>query len=128
MLVGFRRAVYDLLREKTSIPVFRYLPDDVAHLPCHVVGRVGLRPAGTPAVGVLELTVNLVGRRISDDDAQAELDALADELIAALGGTRQVVVDGGALWATGVDPGTVVVAGQEFPAYLATVNTETLTC
>lgn len=128
MIVGFRRVVYDLLREKTSIPVYRYLPDDVAHLPCHVVGRPALREGLTPAVGTLELTVNLVGRRLNDDDAQAELDALADELVAALGGTRNVQVDGSYLRATSVDPATVTVAGQEYPCYLLTVNTETVTC
>ena len=128
MIVGFRRVVYDLLRDKTSIPVYRYLPDDVAHLPCHVVGRPALRPGSQPAVGTLELSITLCGRRVSDDDSQAELDALADELVAAVGGTRSVLLDGQHIVSIGVEPVTVFVAGTEIPAYQATVTTETLTC
>jgi hypothetical protein len=127
MIVEFRRAVYDALGA-TSVPVYQWLPDDPAQLPCSVVGRPAVRESMTPAVATLELSVNLLGRRIADADAQAELDALADELLKALGGTRNRDVNGLHLRCTGLDPGTVLVAGQEIPAYLATVNTEAITC
>jgi hypothetical protein len=127
MIVEFRRAVSDALGA-TSIPVYGYLPDDVAHLPCHVVGRPLLRESGSAAVLTLELGVTLLGRRISDRDAQEELDALADELVKALGGTRSRDVNGLHLRMTALDPGTATVAGVDIPAYVATVDTETLTC
>jgi hypothetical protein len=127
VIVEFRRAVFDALGS-TSVPVYGFLPDDVAHLPCHVVGRPLLRESGTAAVLTLELGVTLLGRRISDQDAQAELDALADELVKALGGTRSREVNGMHLRMTALDPGTATVAGVDIPAYVATVDTETLTC
>ena len=128
MIGEFRRAVYDALGS-TSLPVYQWLPDDVAHLPCHVVGRPALRESGISAgLATLELGVTLLGRRISDDDSQAELDALADELVKVLGGTRNREVSGVHLRCVALDPGTANVAGQDIPAYVATVNTETLTC
>jgi len=127
VIVEFRRAVFDALGA-TSIPVYGYLPDDVAHLPCHVVGRPLLRESGSAAVLTLELGVTLLGRRISDQDAQAELDALGDELVKALGGTRSRDVNRIHLRMTALDPGTATVAGVDIPAYVATVDTETLTC
>jgi hypothetical protein len=32
-----RRKVGDLLRAEGTLPVYGYLPEDVAHLPCYVV-------------------------------------------------------------------------------------------
>ena len=127
MIVEFRRAVLDALGA-TSVPVYGYLPDDVAHLPCHVVGRPAIRESGRPALLTLELGVTLLGRRVSDRDAQEELDALADELVKALGGTRSRELDGLHLRMTALDPGTATVAGVDIPAYVATVDTEALTC
>jgi hypothetical protein len=127
VIVEFRRAVFDALGS-TSVPVYGFLPDDVAHLPCHVVGRPLLRESGTAAVLTLELGVTLLGRRVSDQDAQEQLDALADELVKALGGTRSREVNGLHLRMTALDPGTATVAGVDIPAYVATVDTETLTC
>jgi len=127
VIVEFRRAVLDALGA-TSVPVYGYLPDDVAHLPCHVVGRPAIRESGRPALLTLELGVTLLGRRVSDRDAQEELDALADELVKALGGTRSRELDGLHLRMTALDPGTATVAGVDIPAYVATVDTEALTC
>jgi hypothetical protein len=128
VIVEFRRAVYDALGS-SSIPVYLWPPDDVAHLPCHVVGRPAVRESGLSAgLATLELGVTLLGRRIGDDDAQAELDALADELMKVLGGTRNREINGLHLRCVAMDPGTVTVAALEIPAYVATVNSETLTC
>ena len=127
MIVEFRRAVFDALGS-TSIPVHEWLPDDVAHLPCHVVGRPAVRESGTPGVMTLELAVTLLGRRVSDEDAQAQLDALADELLKVLGGTKVRRVNDIYLRDVTLDPATVTVAGSEIPAYIATVNTEAMTC
>ena len=82
----------------------------------------------TPGVATLELPVTLLGRRIADEDAQAQLDAFGDELLKVLGGSKNRQVNGLFLRCTSLDPGTVFVAGTEIPAYVATVDTEDLTC
>ena len=64
----------------------------------------------------------------ADEDAQAQLDALGDELLKVLGGSKNRQVNGLFLRCTSLDAGTVFVAGTEYPAYLATVDTEDLTC
>jgi hypothetical protein len=127
MLTEFRRAVFDALGS-ASVPVYGWLPDDPAHLPCLVVGRPAVRESGTPGVSTLELGVTLLGRRVVDDDAQEQLDALGDELLKVLGGTKNRKVDGRYLRCTTLDPATATVAGVEIPAYVATVDTEDLTC
>jgi hypothetical protein len=76
----------------------------------------------------VEMEVTLLGRRISDEDSQSELDALADQLFSVLGGTRNVRVDDAFYRCTLFLPGTVLVAGLEYPAYIATVTTDTVTC
>lgn len=127
MIVEFRNAVHEALGS-TSVPVYLYAPDDVAHLPCHVVGRPSARESGRPGILTLELSVTLLGRRISDDDAQAELDALADELLKVLGGSRATHIGGRYLRCVTVDPATTNVAGLDIPAYVATVDTEAVSC
>ena len=123
-----RRMVATLLSETCTPPVYSYLPDDVAHLPCLVVGRPSMRETGTPIVMRQTLDVTLLGRRISDEDSQAELDAYADELFDALGATRGVKVDTSMLTCRTFVPGTVLVASSEYPAYLATVTIDITSC
>ena len=45
-----------------------------------------------------------------------------------LGGSKNRQVNGLYLRCASLDPGTVFVAGVEIPAYVATVDTEDLTC
>ena len=127
-ITPFRRMVTTLVRERTGLETYGYLPDDVAHLPCHVVGRPTMREFNTKGVMTLTLDVTLLGRRISDEDSQMELDVLADQLFVVLGGTRSVKVDDSHLRCTLVLPGTVLVAGQEHPAYIASVSQEAMSC
>ena len=127
MIAEFRRSTIDALGSNVGTGV-GYLPDDVAHLPCHVVGRPSIRESRTPGVMTITLDVTLLGRRISDEDAQQELDALADELFIVLGGTKNRKVSGHQLRAVTVNPGTVIVAGLECPAYIATVSGEIVSC
>jgi hypothetical protein len=127
VIAPFRAQVTELVAG-TGVPTYGWLPDDVAHLPVCVVGRPSLREADTAGMMTMTLDVTLLGRRIADEDAQAELDAQADQLFAVLGGTRNVRTDFGFLRCVGLLPGTVFVAGLECPAYIASVSTETLTC
>lgn len=128
-LVGpYRQLVTDLLAERCTPAVYGYLPDDVAHLPCLVVGRVSMREANVPAVMRMSLDVTLLGRRVADEDAQRELDVYLDELFAILGGTRGVKVNDNHIACRGVVPAQVAVAGDTFPAYIATVTMDALSC
>ena len=127
-IVPFRRVVAALVRERTGLATYSYLPDDVAHLPCHVIGRPSMREFDTKGVMTMTLDVTLLGRRISDEDSQMELDVLADQLFVALGGTRNVKVDQGHLRCGLMLPGTVLVAGVEYPAYIASVSQEAMSC
>ena len=124
----FRSTVTEMLKTRCSVPVYGWLPDDVAHVPVLVVGRPSIRESRTPGISTLTLTVNLLGRRISDEDSQAELDALADQLFIVLGGTKNVKRNDLTMRCTQFLPGTVIVAGQEMPAYLADVAIEAVSC
>lgn len=130
-ITDLRRDVRDLLRTGCSVPVYGYLPDDVAHVPCIAVGRPSARDSGTPAVMTMTLEATLLGRRISDEDAQAELDALADELFDVAGCTRGVKIgttDPRMVSCHGFRPGAVSVAGLDYPAYLFTLTVDVYTC
>lgn len=128
-ITDLRRALTGLLREECSIPVYGWLPDDVAHLPVLVVGRPSLRESILPTVMRQECDITLLGRRINNEDAQAQLDALADETLNALGGTAGTKILESHLVALTVEvPATVLVAGNEYPAYLFTVAYDVSTC
>ena len=127
-LAPFRASVLSFMAERASVSVFGYVPNDVSVLPCFVVGRPSARESGQAAVMTVTLDVSVLGRHIVYDDAQAELDVLADELWDLLGGTRSVVVDGGHWKCTGISPRTVTVAGNETPAYVAGISMDVLSC
>src|SRR5438552_13568580 len=100
-----------------SAPTYGHLPDDVAHVPCLVVGRPTIGESGIPAVMTMRLEVLVLGRRLNDNDAQAELDAIADETFDVLGATRGTKLGDRLLSCTEVRPLSVLVAGLEYPAY-----------
>ena len=127
VIAPFRRAVTALVAT-TKVPTYGWLPDSPAELPCQVVGRPSLRESGTAGVMTATLDVTLLGRRISDEDSQMELDTLADQLFLALGGTKNMRVGELIVRCTLFLPGTVPVAELTYPAYIASVSTETLTC
>ena len=124
-----RRAVAKLLEVEGSVPVYAYLPDDPAHVPCYVVGRPSINESDLAAVMTVTLDVMVLGRRLADEDAQAELDTLGDEAFDIVGGTRGVkVLDAQLLRCTNVRPLAVFVAGTEMPAYALTVAIDIITC
>lgn len=128
-ITTLRRLVRDLFRSEGSLPVYGFLPDDVAHLPCYVVGRPNIVESGTSAVMTVVMDVLVLGRRVADEDAQAELDGYGDEAFNILGGTRGTkIADGQLLACRRVTPATVNVAGLEIACYSLSVDTDILTC
>ena len=111
---------------KAARPSTSGLSPTMAHIPVLVVGRPSARE-GRCHVMTSRWTSPCWGAGW-DDDAQAELDAYADELWTVLGGTRGVKVGDTHLACRGVVPATVAVAGLEYPAYLHTVTTDALSC
>jgi hypothetical protein len=112
-------------------PVHRYLPDDVAELPCIAVPRPRLTP-GDKAMITAAVVVLVVGRRLNDDDSQAELDDVADLVIERFGGiTRSIATEHPLvrrLVCDDVTPNTTVVAGLDYPAYALTITAHMTSC
>jgi hypothetical protein len=87
-----------------------------------------MRETGTAIVMRESLDVTLLGRRISDEDSQAELDALGDELSTPSGPPAASRSTTSLLTCRTFVPGTVVVGSSEYPAYLATVTIDIMSC
>lgn len=134
MITELRGAVAQLLTG-VSWPVHRWLPDDVAELPCIGVTRPSLSPddAAPGAIITGAVPVMVVGSRLNDTSAQADLDTTTDEIIQRFGGLAKVIrIEDPLINSVRLDavtPTTVTVAGQEYPAYdLTVVATLTGTC
>jgi hypothetical protein len=97
-----------------ELPVVAFLPDDIAELPVVVIGRTGMI-ASEGVMATFTVWVDLVGRRLADEDAQVELDTLGDGLLAALS------VLPANMHLLGIDPQIVTIAGLEYPVHRATV-------
>ena len=92
MLTAMRTAVTDLL-ESQDLPfdIYGFVPGDVATYPCIVVGRPDA-PESVEARSVFDITVDVyVCGRAQSDDAQDELDKVADQVWQIFGGTRNAV-------------------------------------
>jgi hypothetical protein len=107
-------------------PVHEYLPDDVGGLPCIGVPGVDLLPNQTTSALVDgTVTVLVVGSRITTDEAAAELDAVADVVVARFGNVaRPVRFEDPAVSSITVEQAartTVTIGGAEYPAYAITL-------
>lgn len=102
------------------VPVSDYLADDVAELPCVVVGRPLMEPAGPESIGDLLATVPLVvvGRPINNEDAQQELVSVTDQVL-----DRLIEV-----MSFDVTPEVVAIADRNYPAYLIHVSVPLKLC
>lgn len=112
-----------------TFPVLKWLPEDVEELPCAVVGR----PAYTvsPEINTAYLVstvVTVVGRRLTGDDAQQELDLAYWEVMNALNlfkgfldGTQRYQVSDAV-------PELVAIASEEYPCYRIAVDTQFVDC
>lgn len=129
MIAEFRASVAEHLEATTSLPTHYEIPDDVAALPCIVVGRVGIGPGAAAAVLDLDLDVFVLGRAQTAGGRDEELDLAADEVLTALGGSRTVnTADGTNLMVVSMAGRTAEAAGKSYPAYVLTVETSAITC
>lgn len=124
MLADSRSRLFDLIEGQDLLPTRKYVPDDVAELPCIVVGPPSLGPGEAAVVMDVSIDVYVIGRRLSDDDSQEELDRYADHVITILGGTRGR--DSFAVESS--RPQLVTVSGTDYPAHAVTVTTAVVTC
>jgi len=112
-----------------DVPLWAIIPDDVAELPCIVVGRPGGRPGRERVVIDLTLQVFVLGRRQQAGGNEDELIALVDRVFVALGGTRGTKSPGGEVIAVArVDARTLSVAGIDVPAYSVEAEASAATC
>lgn len=128
MIVEFRASVHALLDRDHHLPVSLYAPDDVTLLPCLVVGAPTVRESRTPGVSTLSLPVYVLGRRLGDDDSQAELDTEADLALSVLGGSKSRQSGSATLRCVSATPGVTTVAGADVPTYVLAVEAEYATC
>ena len=128
-MIADTRAELAAYLEAAAVPgvaqVWTYIPDDVAALPAVVVDMVDADPAPELGAAGFDVACSLfvIGRRIGDADASAELDDTADAVLAALfarSSPHRV---------TGWRGRPLQVAGVDVPAYvISTERTALTTC
>lgn len=130
MLVEFRAAVVEVLKDKLDTPLWETIPDDVAELPCIVVAMPGAVQTSTAVVFDTSVDVVVIGRRQQAGESESELVALTDDVWLTLGATRGTRDAAGAysLGVVRLDPRVVTVAGQQCSAYVITVESSIATC
>ena len=131
LLAEFRQQVVDLINSKlpTPVAVWDRLPDDVAELPCVVVGLPGATDTSVAVVYDLSLDVFAIGRRQGAGDSEGELVALADDLWTLLGGTRGIqTTTADVIDVTRIDPRVITIAGLDCSTYVITARLSAATC
>jgi hypothetical protein len=118
MFVEERRLLFELIDGQKWLPCHHFLPDDVAELPCVVVGPPSAEPGDVRTSWDIDTDVFVLGRRYGDEDSQHELDQYARELANILFGANLNVQS--------IQPRLVTVAGQDIPGYVATVRQATI--
>jgi len=129
MIVEFRNACRTLLEDQSDLPVYDYVPEDVAHLPCIVVGRPEVTENNRQAaVFDLDLDLWVIGNRNTAGDTALQLDEATDSIVALFGGTRSTSAAGVSLQVASVSARTVEIAATTYPCYTVNVETSTYTC
>jgi hypothetical protein len=101
----------------TAVPAYGTPPDDVAHLPCAVVGPPTMtRTTSMAGMWSLEYPVIVVGRAYDFDEVHTELDDVAWAVIEDLERAQALGIS-----VDSVEPGTVIVGGHEQPSHTLTV-------
>lgn len=129
MIIAVRQVVYDRILPWSTIPVSLRLPQDVNEgPPAYVVGRPQVTEGTQRSLMSFEVPVYVLGRTSTarDDDAQAELDAAADALLAQLWKPPQE--PGMSLRLSRVTPTVTAVGSVDYPSYTATLLATTAPC
>lgn len=127
-LSTFRAAVVDVVTAHVpALPLHASLPDDVAEVPCAVVGLPSWQP-GDPSVTEIELDLWLVGRRQGAGDPEPELIGWAEQLIDAFGGTRNVASAGVLVHMVDGASRIIDIAGHRTLAYQMTITASAVEC
>lgn len=124
-LADIRQALADVIELVTS-RVYPYVPDDVAEIPCVVVGPLSLTRNAAVGGWSVVVPVVVVGRRINSWDAQRELEELAWNVIGALEQTQIPGAPGAR--PTFASPETQDIAGEDYPVYEISVAAEAVYC
>lgn len=130
MITELRTEVAALLRDAgLGVDVWEFVPGEVAAYPCLVVGRANAFPSDVSGVVFnINCDVHVCGTPQSDD-AQEQLDKLADQTWLTLGGTRVRRAGAVRLIVTGVAHEVIAIGGDtQIPAYSITVENSTTTC
>lgn len=107
------------------VPTFLYLPTSTDQLPCYVVQRPSLDEGPQAAIAHVVVEVYALGRTIRDDDAQHELDFLADGLVERL---WNVDTSPSSCKLTAIRSDVVSVSSVDIPAYIGTVEVSSVIC
>lgn len=113
-----RALVYRLMADAPA-PVHLYLPGSADELPAYVVGRPNVAEGDQSAVMATTVPVFALGRRLGDDDAQRQLDQLADLLLTRFWHPPRT--EGVGIRLQTITAGVIEVAGLDIPAYTASL-------
>lgn len=127
MLAELRAAV-DVIASTVSDHVWSTIPDDVAELPCVVIGLPELTPE-SDVVFAATCDVYVIGSRSGGSGCEDELVTLTDVVLDAFGGSRGVKSSTvGVIAVDTVRPTRLEIGGQQFPAYSLGVAASLTTC
>ena len=130
MIQEFRTEVYDKLVAglPAKAPVHRFIPDDLGTTPAVVVGRPTVNVSDQlPGAWDFDLTVYILGNRVSSRTAQDDLDVRAWAVVGILdiGDIKTNNITQARV--ASVTPALTPVAGVEYPCYMVSlVGTSTI--
>ena len=100
-----------------SLPLYPHIPEDVAHVPCLVVGHVGLQATGDRGVYDCDVTVYVIENRNPLDEVADKMLAHLEELFYLFDPLMSQPVES-------ATPGTTSIAGQDYPTYSVTIESQ----
>ena len=113
----------------TVVPTYGAPPDDVAHIPCAVVGPPSM--TRLPAMGGLwdlSYEVIVIGRRYDSLEVHTQLDDLAWAVVGELETADITTASSKQLSVLTVIPGLIAVAGLDHPTHTITLVARAAYC